>query len=131
MPRLSSVDELKELRDMILGDADEGRSRIVVCAGTACQASGSNDIMRIAKKHIMEKGLIDKVGDSQEAILLAAALGGIKDKKPKVIRRSADSVSSILELLESRVTGMVSPRSALLREFEYQLGGSGLEYRWR
>ncbi|MCK4661079.1 MAG: NAD(P)H-dependent oxidoreductase subunit E, partial [Phycisphaerae bacterium] len=61
MPKLSSVDELKELRDLILDDADESKLRIVVCAGTACQASGSNDIMRRAKKHIMDKGLIDKI----------------------------------------------------------------------
>ncbi len=61
MPRLSSVDELRELRGMILGDVDQSKSRIVVCAGTACQASGSNDLLRVAKKHIMEQGLIDKV----------------------------------------------------------------------
>ncbi|MFH1419938.1 MAG: NADH-ubiquinone oxidoreductase-F iron-sulfur binding region domain-containing protein [Planctomycetota bacterium] len=34
---------------------------MVICAGTACQASGSNDILRIAKRHIMDKGLIDKI----------------------------------------------------------------------
>jgi NADH-quinone oxidoreductase subunit F len=61
MRRLSSIDELKELRDIILDDGDETKFRIVVCAGTACQASGSNDILRIAKKHIMETGLIGEI----------------------------------------------------------------------
>ena len=79
----------------------------------------------------LKKGLIDRLGDSQDAVLLAAELGGIKDKRPKVIRGSADSFASVLELLESRIASMASPKSALLREFEYQLAGSGLEYRWR
>ena len=46
---------------MIVGSADEDKARIVICAGTACQASGANSIMRIAKKHIMEQGLIEKI----------------------------------------------------------------------
>ncbi|MBN2561048.1 MAG: FAD-dependent oxidoreductase [Phycisphaerae bacterium] len=44
-----------------MADVDESKPRIVICAGTACQASGSNDILRAAKKHIMDKGLIDKI----------------------------------------------------------------------
>ncbi|UCD75551.1 MAG: NAD(P)H-dependent oxidoreductase subunit E, partial [Phycisphaerales bacterium] len=61
MPRLSSILDFQRLQDVILTDADDSTPCIVVCAGTACQASGSNNIMRAAKKTMMEKGLLDKL----------------------------------------------------------------------
>jgi NADH-quinone oxidoreductase subunit F len=62
MPRLSSINELKELRSVLFNAADENKPRIVICAGTACQASGSNGIIRVAKKYIIERRLAGKVG---------------------------------------------------------------------
>jgi NADH-quinone oxidoreductase subunit F len=61
MLRLSSIDELKELRKVLFDTSDKNKPRIVVCAGTACQASGSNDIIRVSKRHIIEKGLVGKM----------------------------------------------------------------------
>ncbi len=61
MSKLSSIEELKDLREIIVGDQDESKPRIVVCGGTACQASGSNDIIRAAKRHILGRRLLDKV----------------------------------------------------------------------
>ncbi len=61
MLRLSSINELKELRSVLFNNADENKPRIVICAGTACQASGSNDIIRITKRYIIEKRLVGKV----------------------------------------------------------------------
>ncbi|MBN1788449.1 MAG: FAD-dependent oxidoreductase [Sedimentisphaerales bacterium] len=62
MQRLSSINELKELRSVLFKTADENKPRIVICAGTACQASGSSDIIRVAKKYIIENNLAEKVG---------------------------------------------------------------------
>ena len=62
MTRLSSVNKLKELRSVLFNTIDENMPRIVICAGTACQASGSNGIIRVAKKYIIEKRLVGKVG---------------------------------------------------------------------
>jgi len=61
MLRLSSIKELKELRSVLFNNADENKPHIVICAGTACQASGSNGIIRVVKKHIIEKHLVGKV----------------------------------------------------------------------
>jgi len=61
MTRLSSINQLRDLRTGLLDDLDESRPRIVICAGTACQASGANDIIRVAKRYILEKGLSDKI----------------------------------------------------------------------
>ena len=61
MLRLSSINELKELRSVLFNNADENKPRIVICAGTACHASGSNGIIRVVKKHIIEKHLVGTV----------------------------------------------------------------------
>jgi (2Fe-2S) ferredoxin len=62
MRRLRSVNELNEFRSVLLKAVDENKPRIVICAGTACQASGSNGIIRVAKKYIIEKHLVEKIG---------------------------------------------------------------------
>jgi len=61
MSKLSSIRELNELRSVLFNNADKKKPRIVICAGTACHASGSNGIIRVAKKHIIEKHLVGKV----------------------------------------------------------------------
>jgi protease-4 len=45
--------------------------------------------------------LVDELGDSHDALMLAARLGGIKDAKPKVVR-DAEKFSDLFEMLESR-----------------------------
>jgi NADH-quinone oxidoreductase subunit F len=59
--RLNSINELKELRRVLFDASDENKPRIVICAGTACQASGSNDIIRVTKRYIIEKRLVGKM----------------------------------------------------------------------
>ena len=61
MLRLSSINELKELWRVLFDTRDEKKPRIVICAGTACQASGSNDIIRVSKRYIIEKRLVGKM----------------------------------------------------------------------
>jgi protease-4 len=45
--------------------------------------------------------LVDQLGDSHDALMLAAQLGGIKDEEPK-IRRDAEGLNNLMELIESR-----------------------------
>ena len=61
MAKLASIKDFKDLRDIIVGDLDEHKCTITVCAGTACQASGSNEIIRSAKRHVLKNQLLDKV----------------------------------------------------------------------
>jgi len=60
--RLSSIGTLRSLRRMLRNDANGSRPRLVICAGTACQASGSSGIIRVAKKFILQENLLDKLG---------------------------------------------------------------------
>jgi len=61
MSRLSSIAELGDLRAIIESDQDESRPRIVICSGTACQASESGAIVRQAKRYILGNNLLDKI----------------------------------------------------------------------
>ncbi|MBN2489436.1 MAG: FAD-dependent oxidoreductase [Planctomycetes bacterium] len=61
MSRLSSLSELDELRRVLASAANPDQPRIVVCAGTACHASGAGNLVRAAKQHILDHGLVGKV----------------------------------------------------------------------
>lgn len=61
MKRLISADNFSEFRKLILTEAHDNKPCLVICAGTGGQASGSNDIMRIIKRHILEHNLNDKI----------------------------------------------------------------------
>ncbi len=61
MSRLTSTTQLKELRDILLHDSDAGKPSIVICAGTACHASGSKGVIRVAKRYLMERHLLDRI----------------------------------------------------------------------
>lgn len=49
----------------------------------------------------IKNGLVDELGDSHDALMLAAKLGGISDAKPRV-RRDGEKFSDIFEMLETR-----------------------------
>jgi len=61
MPRLSSIDALRELRSMLVADLEPDKLRLSICSGTACRASGSEDVVQAIKGYILQKGLPDKV----------------------------------------------------------------------
>jgi len=61
MLRLSSINELKELRRTLSNASDKNRPCIVIPAGTCGLASGAGDIIRLTKREILAKGLAKKV----------------------------------------------------------------------
>jgi protease-4 len=72
----------------------------------------------------LEAGLVDALGDSDDAIELAGKLGNIVGK-PKV-KREPDTRQMFMDLFESRAAGVRTPA-----EWLTGLGlRSGLEYRW-
>ncbi|MFA6004409.1 MAG: signal peptide peptidase SppA [Elusimicrobiota bacterium] len=71
-------------------------------------------------------GLVDVLGDSEDALALAGKLGGISGQ-PKV-KRDGEHISDIFELLDSKFSGVMSGgvlESLSGRQYP------GLEYRWR
>ncbi|TKJ36938.1 hydrogenase [candidate division LCP-89 bacterium B3_LCP] len=63
MNRISSVEDFKNFRQRILEEKriEDTRPCLVICAGTGGQASGSNDILRIMKRYILERSLQEKI----------------------------------------------------------------------
>ncbi|HSW50772.1 MAG TPA: NADH-ubiquinone oxidoreductase-F iron-sulfur binding region domain-containing protein [Bryobacteraceae bacterium] len=62
MERLHSLAELRKLLDLVMADRKPDRPVIVITAGTCGQASGANDLIRVAKREILSKGMADSVG---------------------------------------------------------------------
>jgi protease IV len=75
----------------------------------------------------LELKLVDQLGDSKDALKLAAQLGGIKDEKPRV-RRDTERMSDLFEMLETkaRLTLGLGPVSVSLPG----LNAPGLHYLW-
>ncbi len=63
MKKLTSVEELANFRARILSEKELEYTKptLVVCAGTGGQASGSNDVIRIIKKYILDWSLHDQI----------------------------------------------------------------------
>jgi NADH-quinone oxidoreductase subunit F len=61
MARLTTIAELDALRRRIRDRLAHHPTRITVCAGTACQASGANDLQRVLKRRLMEGNLADRI----------------------------------------------------------------------
>lgn len=63
MRKLSSVEEFNDFRQRIHSETEfqHDQPTLVVCSGTGGQASGSNDIIRIIKRYIIEHNLREKI----------------------------------------------------------------------
>jgi len=61
--RLSTVEEFSEFRRRVQDERklQSERPTLVVCSGTGGQASGSNDIVRVIKRYILDRGLQTKI----------------------------------------------------------------------
>ncbi len=61
MHYLEQIDEFKRFRQSLIDNSSDGKPCIVIGAGTCGQASGSNDLIRIIKRQILEQGLHNKI----------------------------------------------------------------------
>ncbi len=61
MPRINSPAELEELRKDILSKRDPNRPCITLCSGTACHASGSEEVAASIEEEIKKQGLSAEV----------------------------------------------------------------------
>lgn len=78
-------------------------------------------------RQALDAKLVDKLGDSTDALELAGELGGIKGR-PRV-KRDAERFSDILELLDARFPGILGAASPLFDRLSPRVH-AGLEYRW-
>ncbi|UCF80087.1 MAG: FAD-dependent oxidoreductase [Acidobacteriota bacterium] len=58
---MGSLEEFHAYRRVLLDKYSPDRPTLILCAGTGGQASGSNDIMRVLKRQILERKLHEKI----------------------------------------------------------------------
>ncbi len=85
MPRLSTIKELESLRRRIRDRVAPPKPCVTVCAGTACQASGANDVQRVIKRHLIERDLVDQVS------LRVTGCHGFCEMGPFVVQEPQDA----------------------------------------
>ena len=61
MLKLKSIFDLNALRDRLIASSKREIPVIVITAGTCGQASGANDLIRIAKREILNRGLTERL----------------------------------------------------------------------
>jgi NADH-quinone oxidoreductase subunit F len=61
MPKLKSIDDLRDLQQRFAARGEARIPTIVIPAGTCGQASGANDLIRIAKREILKRYLTDGI----------------------------------------------------------------------
>ena len=61
MRMFKSIDEFNGLKTRLIRDRDPNIPTIVISAGTCGQASGANDLIRIAKRELLARGLTEKI----------------------------------------------------------------------
>ena len=79
MERLKSIDDFSSLQRRILSDVATDVPTIVIAAGTCGQASGANDLIRIAKREILFNKLTEKVN------LRVTGCHGFCEMEPSVV----------------------------------------------
>ena len=64
MKKLYTVEELHNFRNRILDEKDVqyDKPTLVICGGTGGLASGANDVIRVMKRYILERGITGKSG---------------------------------------------------------------------
>ena len=61
MRKLESIDDFHALSGRLQADRDSSVPTVVIPAGTCGQASGASDIIRVAKREILQQGLTDSL----------------------------------------------------------------------
>ena len=61
MERLRSIEEFKALQGLLITDRDPSIPVIVIPAGTCGQASGANDLIRVAKRELLARALTERI----------------------------------------------------------------------
>jgi protease-4 len=124
----------KEERELLQGLIDDAYAQFLKAVSDGRKIPEENlkplaDGRIFTGQQALDRKLVDELGDSERALEVAAKLGGISGK-PQVIR-DADSLSSLMQLLDGSFSGRIVGESALLGEMKDEWAFSGLEYRWR
>ncbi len=61
MPKLESIPDLEQYREVCIAGRDAQKPCLTVCAGSGCTASGAHDLIKALNKDLEKRGLADKI----------------------------------------------------------------------
>ena len=108
MDRLNSIDQLKALRERLAAREDGGRRTIVIPAGTCGKASGADEIVRLARDCILQKGLEGGIG------LRVTGCHGFCQMEPSILVEPARTfyakvtAKTVLRIIEAAAEGQLA-----------------------
>jgi NADH:ubiquinone oxidoreductase subunit F (NADH-binding)/(2Fe-2S) ferredoxin/Pyruvate/2-oxoacid:ferredoxin oxidoreductase delta subunit len=80
-PRLTSISDLRNLRQSLKGSRDGKKPCITICAGTGCQATNALDVVEKFRQEIMDQHLAEKIE------VRASGCHGFCERGPLVVIR--------------------------------------------
>ena len=80
-PRLTSISNLRNLRQSLKGSRDEKKPCITICAGTGCQATNALEVVEKFRQEIMDQHLAEKIE------VRASGCHGFCERGPLVVIR--------------------------------------------
>jgi len=107
MKKLGSIAEFRSLREVLAADQEREIPTIVVSAGTCGQASGANDLIRVAKRELLQRDLVQRIN------LRVTGCHGYCEMEPSVLIEPGDtfyprvSVKDMARIVEAVGTGIV------------------------
>ncbi|UCE33326.1 MAG: 4Fe-4S binding protein [Deltaproteobacteria bacterium] len=122
MRRIASVDDFISYRQLILGEPAENKPCLVVCAGTGGQASGSNDIIRVIKRQIVERELQNRI-----SLRITGCLG-FCEKDPFVLVEPGENLYPKLNMEDVRQIIDAALEGRVVDELLYREEGSDDTY---
>ncbi len=120
MNKITSLQEFTEFRNRISSEAKirYDKPTLVVCAGTGGQASGSNNILRIIKRYILEHNLQAKVD------LRITGCQGFCEKDPFIVVEPGGnlyprlSMADVPLVIEAAISGKVNEKLIYREEWD-------------
>ncbi len=86
MDKLNSVADFKAFSRRLCSGRGSDHPVLVISAGTCGQASGANDLIRVAKRELLDRGLTDRIR------LRITGCHGFCQMEPSVARRADANV---------------------------------------
>ncbi len=123
MKKIRSIQEFTSFRNAVLNGSENQVPCLVISAGTCGQASGANDIMRMSKRYILEKGLQDRIH-----LKITGCLGFCQIEPCIVVEPENHvypniSIDHVPEIIDAALAGDVC------EELLYRRNGEGPTYR--
>ncbi len=108
--RLSSLEELKAIRESLIRSRDPDKTCVVICGGTGCLALGAEDVIAGFRREIQERGLEAKVDLRITGCPGFCERGPLVVIKPESILYQQVRAEDIPEIISETIKGNIVDR---------------------